>query len=61
MNATRLLMDKQGHLSGEDLAKLEQQGIDREVLFEIIGNIAVKTISNWVNHIARTKVDKQFR
>ena len=60
VNATRLLMDKQGHLSGQDLAELEHQGIDREVLFEIIGNIAVKTLSNWVNHIARTKVDKQF-
>ncbi|MFT5289587.1 MAG: putative peroxidase-related enzyme [Planctomycetota bacterium] len=58
--AARLLIEKQGHLSGEDLARLEKQGIDREVLFEIIGSIAIKTVSNWVNHIARTKVDAEF-
>ena len=58
--ATRLLMEKQGHLTAEDLGKLEQQGIDKEVLYEIIGNIAVKTVSNWVNHIAGTKIDAQF-
>lgn len=60
VEAARLLMDKQGHLSGEDLARLQAAGVDREVLFEIISGIAMKLVTTWVNHISRTKVDDQF-
>jgi alkylhydroperoxidase family enzyme len=56
----QLLLDKQGHLSGEDLARLEGQGIGREVIYELIANISVKMLSNWVNHVAKTKIDAQF-
>ena len=60
VEAALLIMEKQGHLTGQDLARLEGQGLDREVLYEIIGNIGVKIVSNWINHIAGTKVDAQF-
>lgn len=61
VEAAKLLLDKQGHLSGEDLARLKAEGIDREVLFEIVGGIAVKLVSTWVNHISNTEIDDQFR
>jgi len=60
VEATRLLIAKQGHLSGADLASLQAQGIDKAMLFEMIGGISVKLLSNWVNHIANTKIDAQF-
>lgn len=60
VEAARLIMEKQGHLDGQDLARLEAQGLDREVLYEIIANIGVKLVSNWINHIAGTRVDTQF-
>ncbi|MCP5020218.1 MAG: hypothetical protein GY930_00445 [bacterium] len=61
VDAAFLIMDKQGHLGGQDLSRLEAQGIDREKIYEIIGSIAIKQVSNWVNHIANTKVDAQFQ
>jgi AhpD family alkylhydroperoxidase len=60
VEATRLIMEKQGHLDGQDIARLEAQGLDREVLYEIVASVGVKLISNWINHIAGTKVDAQF-
>ena len=60
VDAVRLLLAKEGHLSGADLAQLEAVGIDKEVLFEMIANISVKLLSNWVNHIAGTEVDVAF-
>ncbi len=60
VDATRLLMEKKGFLDGQDLARLQAQGINREAIYEIVASIAVKQVSNWVNHIAGTKVDAQF-
>lgn len=61
VDAAFLIMDKHGHLDGQDLARLEAKGIDREKIYEIIGSIAIKQLSNWVNHIANTEVDGQFQ
>ncbi|MDF1839652.1 MAG: carboxymuconolactone decarboxylase family protein [Planctomycetota bacterium] len=60
VDATHLLMEKNGFLDGKDLARLESLGIDRGVIYEIVANIAVKQMTNWVNHIAGTKLDSQF-
>ena len=32
----------------------------RPLLYELIGIIAIKTISNYINHIAGTELDPQF-
>ena len=58
--ATRLLMDERGWLDAEQLAKLEDGGVDRRQLYEIVSIVALKTISNYVNHIAHTEVDSEF-
>lgn len=40
---------------------LDESGIPRTQLYEIIGFVGVKTISNFVNHIAGTEVDDRFK
>ncbi len=61
VKATRLVLAKKGWLSAEDLEALEADGIDRRQLYEIIALIGLKTISNYINHIAHTEIDPQFR
>lgn len=60
VKATRLVLEKHGWLDEEDLAELESAGIDRAELYEIVALVGLKTISNYVNHIAGTEVDPQF-
>ncbi len=59
--ATRLLLTKKGCLSQDNLRELEKRGVDRRQLFEIIGIISLKTISNYINHIAGTEIDDAFK
>lgn len=59
--ATWELLDVRGWLKATDLARLEAEGIDRAQVLEIVALIGLKTISNWVNHIAHTEVDAPFR
>lgn len=60
VSATRLIHEKKGWLAKEDLEKLEREGIGRVQVYEIIALIGLKTISNYINHINQTKVDRQF-
>jgi AhpD family alkylhydroperoxidase len=60
VSTTRLLMDKKGFLNGQDLEDVSDKGISRTELYDIIAIIAQKTISNYVNHIANTRVDDAF-
>jgi AhpD family alkylhydroperoxidase len=55
-----LLMDKQGHLDKDDLEDIEVKGISRAELYDLVAIIAVKTITNYINHIAQTEVDEGF-
>jgi len=59
--AVWLLQEKQGFLNEEDLKSLEEQGVDRVQLYELIALIGLKTITNYVNHIAHTELDAQLR
>lgn len=58
--ATRQILEKRGWLDGADMAHWAAQGLDRGQLFEIVGLIGVKTISNYVNHMAHTRIDAVF-
>ena len=60
VKTTRLLMTKQGRLSADEIKQLETQGISKPKLYEIIAYIGLKTITNFINHIAQTPVDVQF-
>ena len=50
-----------GLLAPGDLTSLEAEGVDRSQLYEVVALIALKTLSNYVNHIAHTPVDEAFR
>lgn len=59
--ATKRILGKRGWLSDEDRAEFEEAGLTTAELYEIVGLIGVKTISNYVNHMAGTPVDPQFQ
>ena len=58
--ATRQILEARGWLDADSLAGLEADGIDRRQVYEIVALIGLKTISNFVNHIAHTKIDEAF-
>jgi len=57
VRGTRLLLDKQGWLSEEELEQFGEAGIGRMELYEINALIGLKIFSNYVNHVAQTEVD----
>lgn len=60
VQATRRILGKRGWLSDADQTELADAGLERDVIYEIVGLIGIKTISNYVNHIAGTEVDAAF-
>jgi alkylhydroperoxidase family enzyme len=54
-------LSKKGWLPQENLEALEDRGIDQQQLYEIIAIIGLQTISNYINHIAGTEVDEEFK
>ena len=60
VSTTHLLMDKKGFLDAQDLKEVSDKGISQAELYDLIAIIAQKTISNYVNHIANTRVDDAF-
>jgi len=58
VQATRLILDKSGWLEEEDLDQLAERGITRMHLYEINALISLKTLSNYINHVAQTKIDE---
>jgi len=56
----RIVLERRGWLDETDLRRMEASGVNRGQLYEIVALIGIKTISNYINHIARTEVDPQF-
>ncbi|MEX0747608.1 MAG: carboxymuconolactone decarboxylase family protein, partial [Rhodothermales bacterium] len=50
VEATRLVLDKRGWLSPADVQALEESGISRAELYEVIAYVGAKTITNYINH-----------
>ena len=57
---TTVMVDKRGWPSSSDVDKFLSAGFKEEQILEIVLAIAVKTISNYSNHIFHTKVDDAF-
>jgi alkylhydroperoxidase family enzyme len=57
---TRRIAGKRGWLNDDDLSEFMDAGLGRDVVYEVVALIGVKTISNYVNHIAHTEVDPPF-
>ena len=60
VRATRRILGKRGWLSDGDEAEFADLGLSRPELYEIVSLVGIKTISNYVNHIAGTEVDAPF-
>jgi AhpD family alkylhydroperoxidase len=60
VSATWQLLDTRGWLGASDLANLEAEGVDRAQLYEVVAFVGLKTISNYINHIAHTTIDREF-
>jgi len=58
---TLKLVKNRGHLTAEDFEKFYSVGYQNKQLLEIILGISQKTISNYVNHIAKTPLDAPFQ
>ncbi len=58
VQATRLMLDKDGWLDEEDRERLRNDGIEEMHLYEINALISLKVMSNYINHVAQTKVDE---
>lgn len=54
------MLDERGWLDETDLDELSGGGVDRQALYEIVAFVPLKTLTNYVNHIADTEVDPQF-
>ena len=61
VRATRRILGKRGWLSGADENEFDDLGLGRPELYEIIALVGIKTMSNYVNHIAGTEVDEPFQ
>jgi alkylhydroperoxidase family enzyme len=59
-DTTLAMVKKRGYLSDEEVAAFYAAGYEERQLLEIILGLSQKVISNYVNHIAKTPVDKVF-
>ncbi len=58
---TLSMVRKRGNVSEEEIAAFYAAGYAQRQLLDIILGLSQKTISNYVNHIAQTPVDKPFQ
>lgn len=57
---TQAVIDRRGHVGEEELVPFLEAGFERAHALEVIGLVALKTLSNYTNHMARTPLDKAF-
>jgi len=57
---TLRMVRKKGWVNDDDLNEFISVGYTKENVFEIISGIALKTMSNYVNHISNTPLDKRY-
>ena len=60
VQAARLILEKRGQLSTGDLDLLGALGIGKRRLYDLIGVIALSTVTNYIDHIAQSDVDPQY-
>lgn len=57
---TTAVVDTRGWIDDADLDAFLQAGYTREQVLEVLVGVAMKTLSNYANHIAQTPLDKQL-
>jgi alkylhydroperoxidase family enzyme len=54
-------MEARGHLGGAEQELLAEAGVDQRDLLEIVTIIATYTLATYVNNLAGTRIDPEFR
>ncbi len=57
---TRAVVRQRGHVSPDELRGFLAAGFTRTNVLEILTGVAMKTLSNYTNHLAETPLDKAF-
>lgn len=57
---TRAVVEKRGFVSDQEISELTAVGYSRDQVLEVVMATAMKTISNYVNHLAETPLDDAF-
>ncbi len=57
---TQTILEKRGHLSEKELEIMEDMGIDRARLYEILAHIGRKMIANYAVYIIKPELDEEF-
>jgi uncharacterized peroxidase-related enzyme len=57
---TRTLLEKRGWPDRKDVGRFVSAGFTENQVLEIVLAVAVKTLSNWSNHMFETRVDDMF-
>jgi uncharacterized peroxidase-related enzyme len=60
-NFTRKVVEKRGWVSDEETDAFFKAGFTKAQLLEVITGVALKTLSNYTNHIAHTPLDEPFQ
>lgn len=58
---TRTAVEKRGHVTDQDIQEFIDAGYTKQNVLEVNLIIALKTISNYTNHIADTPLDEAFQ
>jgi uncharacterized peroxidase-related enzyme len=53
----RTLTEQHGMVSTDTMANYRRDGLDDGLILEIIANVALNTLTNYTNHIAKTTID----
>lgn len=57
---TEIIVEQRGWASDTDLENFFAAGFSKAQVFEVILGVALKTLTNYANHIARPPVNQQF-
>jgi len=57
---TRAVVQKRGNVTKDDLSEFRGAGFEQAQILEVILGVAMKTLSNYTNHIAETPLDEAF-
>ena len=60
-NLTKRIVASRGWLDDSDVAQFLAVGYTKENLLAVIIGVSMKTLSNYVNHIAKTEIDEPFK
>ncbi len=55
------VVEQRGHIGDDDLQDFIDGGYRREQFYDVLVGVAMKTLSNYTNHIAETPLDEELQ